>query len=68
MSLIQSLHERALALATVFKRAEHDLLEILQQVEAHGVHKKLGFSSMFAYATQSLKLPEWSAPLQLDKE
>jgi hypothetical protein len=45
-------------LASTFRKAEHELIEILQQVESHGVHKQLGFRSMFQYVTESLRLSE----------
>lgn len=58
MHLIQSIHEKALELAAAFKRAEHELLTILQEVEANRVFEKMGYNSLFTYATSALKLSE----------
>jgi hypothetical protein len=57
-SQIHSLHERALKAAEQFRRAEAELLEALSGVDQKKVYLSLGYSSLFVYATQALRLPE----------
>lgn len=58
MNLIKTLHEKALQLAAAFKKAEHELLCVLQEVDTNRVFEKMGYSSLFTYAVTGLKLPE----------
>lgn len=58
MNLIQSIHEKALRLAGTFKKAEHDLLTVLEEVDSNRVFEKLGYSSLFTYVVGALKIPE----------
>ncbi len=57
-SRIHSLHERALKAAEQFRRAESELLVALRVVDQEKVFLSLGYSSLFLYATQALRLPE----------
>src|SRR4051812_19315536 len=57
----QQVHEKALTLSKEFRRAEYELIEILQKVEDAKIHLALGFSSLFVYATESLGLSENNA-------
>jgi 5-methylcytosine-specific restriction endonuclease McrA len=54
----QPIHQRALHAAEGFRRAEAELLEALGLVDQKKVFLALGYSSLFVYATQALKLPE----------
>lgn len=58
LSLSDEIHTRALAAATRYKRAEAELIEILQQVEEHRIFIKRGHSSLFNYVTAELGLAE----------
>ena len=52
------IHQKALEVATRFKRAESDLISVLQEVESARVFVKLGFTSMFNYCVKALGLSE----------
>jgi 5-methylcytosine-specific restriction endonuclease McrA len=56
--MIQEIHERALKVAARFKRAEADLISILQEVEASRVYVELEFASLFQYCVKALGLSE----------
>ena len=58
MNSIQNIHQKALEVAGRFKRAEADLISILQEVDAARVFTKLGFTSLFTYCVQALGLSE----------
>ncbi len=58
MSLLQQIHQRALELSTRYKKAEAELLEILDQVDRHRVYLEQGHSSLFLYAVRGLGLSE----------
>jgi hypothetical protein len=49
-SEIESLHQKAVALCTTFKKTENDLIEILQLIDAKRVYAVKGFGSLFEYA------------------
>ena len=55
---IQQLHSRALAAARGFQRAESELVDALIAVDREKVFQKLGYPSLFVYATQALGLSE----------
>jgi 5-methylcytosine-specific restriction endonuclease McrA len=55
---MNAIHKKALEVATQFKRAEADLIAILQEVETARVFEKLGFTSLFNYCVQALGLSE----------
>ncbi|MGK5089592.1 HNH endonuclease [Bdellovibrionota bacterium FG-2] len=57
-SISQQIHERALVLSATYKRAEGELLEILEQVDRHRVYLKHGHSSLFLYVVGELGLSE----------
>ena len=61
MSQYQQIHQQALHCAKAFHRAESELLSILQQVDAEKVYRHFGYSSLFVYATQALRLSESNA-------
>lgn len=61
VSLIDKIHSQALEASTRYKKAEADLIEILQQVEEHRVYLKRGHSSLFSYVTHELGLAESTA-------
>jgi len=54
----EKIHQSALLAAREFKQAELKLLDALLEVEKSSVHLRLGFSSLFNYAVQSLGLSE----------
>jgi len=54
----QVLHEEAKRTAQRFKRAEADLLEILQKIEEKKVFLHYGHTSLFQYAVEELDLTE----------
>ncbi|MGZ3696560.1 MAG: hypothetical protein ACXWP5_00580, partial [Bdellovibrionota bacterium] len=57
-SLATKIHSRAVEISARYKHAEAELIEILQQVEKHGVFIRRGHSSLFNYATRELGLGE----------
>jgi hypothetical protein len=54
----ETLHKKAIEIARVFHTAESDLIDILQHIDEKKVFVRLGFSSLFDYATRALKLSE----------
>jgi 5-methylcytosine-specific restriction endonuclease McrA len=56
--LDKALHERALEIATRFKRDERDLVDVLQKIEDKKTFLRLGFTSCFDYAVKALGLSE----------
>lgn len=60
-SLFESIHSRALEASARYKQLEADLIEILQQIEAHRVYLRRGHSSLFAYVTGELGISENAA-------
>ena len=50
------LHEKALRLAKEFRKVELELLEVLREIDAELLFRKLGYTSLFDYATRALKL------------
>jgi hypothetical protein len=54
----QSIHNRALEIAGRYKKAEGELIEIIQVAEKNQVHVSRGHSSLFQYIVQDLGLPE----------
>ena len=55
---IKSIHEQAVEIAKRFRKAEYDLIDILQQIDDKKVFMHLGYSSLFDYALRALKLSE----------
>ena len=55
---MNEIHKKALEVARRFKRAEADLISVLQEVESARVFVKLGFTSLFTYCVQALGLSE----------
>ena len=56
--MIQHIHEKALVCAKNYKRAEAELLEILQRIDDCKVIRAMGYPSLFVYAVSALKLSE----------
>ena len=56
--LSKEIHKRALEIASQYRRAEIDLIEILEKVDRHKVYRRYDCSSLFKYATDVLKLSE----------
>src|SRR3989338_2753486 len=52
-----AIHEKALVLAKDYQVAESKLIEILQVVNRDRVYKLMGYTSLFTYAVEALKLP-----------
>jgi 5-methylcytosine-specific restriction endonuclease McrA len=52
------IHQKALEAASRFKRAEADLIAILQEVENERVFLSLGYTSLFSYSVGALGLSE----------
>ncbi|MGK5090092.1 HNH endonuclease [Bdellovibrionota bacterium FG-2] len=57
-ALSQQIHKRALEISAHYKKAEGDLLEILQQLDRHRVYLKHGHASLFLYVVRELGLSE----------
>ena len=57
-SKFQSLHQRALILTQTYLRTEADLIDVLQEIDRIRGYRELGLTSLYAYATQTLKLSE----------
>jgi hypothetical protein len=57
-SSVQKIHEKALIIAQKFKRAEADLVSILQEVDAAKVYSKMEYPSLFQYCVGALGLSE----------
>jgi hypothetical protein len=57
-SLADRIHAQALEISTRYKRAEAELIGILQQAEEHRVFLKRGHSSLFTYVVRELGLSE----------
>ena len=55
---MNEIHKKALEVAKRFKRAEADLISVLQEVESARVYVRLGFTSLFSYCVQALGLSE----------
>jgi len=53
-----TLHFKALELAQNYRRCELALIEILEQIELDKTHLRMGYNSLFVYATQALELSE----------
>jgi len=60
-TLYKNLHERALACARRYRRAEAELLELIGQIDKTKTFRKLGYGSLFDYATSALKLSSGQA-------
>ncbi len=58
VNLSQQIHQRALEISSRYKKAEAELLEILDQVDRHRVYLKHGHSSLFLYVVRELGLSE----------
>jgi hypothetical protein len=58
MKSFQEIHQKALEAAQKFKKAEADLISILQEVESSKTFFELGYTSLFHYVVQSLGLSE----------
>lgn len=56
-----TLHEKALSLAKEFKKAQAELLDILQAIDSQRVFLKLGYGSLWDYCLRGLKLSETDA-------
>jgi hypothetical protein len=54
----QSLHKQALEIATSYRRAESELISILQKIDECRGFREMGYKSLFDYSTQALKLSE----------
>ncbi len=58
ISIENPLHQKALLLARSYQNLEFQLLEVLREIEFEKLHLRLGYSSLFVYATGALKLSE----------
>ena len=56
--LMDQIHARALEVSTRYRREEAELVDVLIQVERHGVFIQRKHASLFAYATAELGLSE----------
>jgi HNH endonuclease len=57
-SMIDEIHSQALEASRRYKRAEAELIGILQKVDVHQVFLKRGYPSLFSYVTRELELAE----------
>jgi 5-methylcytosine-specific restriction endonuclease McrA len=58
MKSFQEIHQKAVEAAQRFKKAEADLISVLQEVESSKTFFELGYTSLFQYVVQSLELSE----------
>jgi 5-methylcytosine-specific restriction endonuclease McrA len=58
MKPFQEIHQKAVEAARRFKKAEADLISVLQEVESSKTFVKLGYTSLFQYVVHSLQLSE----------
>ena len=58
MDRIQDIHKKAVEIAGRFRQVEADLISILQEVEETRAFIKLGYTSLFSYCVQGLRLSE----------
>jgi len=58
MTFTHPLHEKAIRLSREFKRTEVDLVDVLQKIDEQKIFRKMGFASLFDYATKGLGLSE----------
>jgi hypothetical protein len=61
MNYFKRLHQQAIGCARRYKRAESDLLEIIQKIDASKSFLKLEYPSMFQYCVGALRLSESTA-------
>ena len=61
MKKIPELHLKAIAAVKDFQKAESSLLKIIQAVDTAKVFLEMGYSSLFLYLTEALKLSEGQA-------
>jgi hypothetical protein len=54
----KQIHERALAVAIQYQRAEAEMVQVLQEADRVRLHRSFGLSSLLKYAIQYLKLSE----------
>ena len=54
----EGIHEKAVEISTRYKKAEAELIEVLEQVDNHKVYLRRGRSSLFQYGVQDLQLSE----------
>jgi len=57
----EKLHQLALEKASLYRKVEAELLEILDQMDTQKIYRALGYASLFDYSTKALKLTEASA-------
>ena len=53
-----AIHSKAIQYAQEFKKAENNLLETLERVSKQKIYLYRGYSSLFVYAVECLKLSE----------
>ncbi len=58
ISLADEIHGRAIEISIRYKRAEADLVDVIQQVEDHRVFLKRGHASLFSYVVGELGISE----------
>ena len=56
--MIKKLHAEALQISQNYKNLEGQLLDLLQKLDHHKVHYKMGYKSLFEYCTTCLNLSE----------
>lgn len=61
LETVEQIHARALEISSRYKRAEADLIDILQQAEEHRVYLKRGHASLFQYVVDDLGFAESTA-------
>lgn len=58
VKLTDQIHSRAVELSNKYKKSEAELIDALQQVDTHKVYLEKGYSSLYQYVIQELKLSE----------
>jgi len=61
MEDFQKLHSQALQLAKDYRRLEAELLDVLQRIDETKAYLPFGYSSLFQYAVEALRLSEAQA-------
>lgn len=60
-AVAKKIDTRAVYLAKVHRKLELSLIDILQQVRNHNIHRALGYTSLFIYVVERLKMSEAQA-------
>lgn len=54
----EALHQKALNMAKKFQQSEADMISLFQEIESKKIYLELGFSRLFTYGVEALKLSD----------